>query len=230
MVIEGADQDLSMKCSAASAQPIKHKYCSICTYHILQHPDSIQSIITAEWQICISLFSQAVNRITAVSSEARLCCKAGPIGNICCDCVKWCHFTSNLNSKPVSEILLSSHQHEYLFNHDNPVSIKPLYPSNLLNVVSFYMIINLQQEGLNHSHRQSPRSLTLSALDQMNCTLQSGSGSSSGPLILKMVQTKCKLQSEIRSVQSTNVALTGGGGSARETSGNSPPSRHVMSL
>lgn len=62
-------------------QPIKHKYCSICTYHILQHPDSIQSI-TAEWQICISVFSQAVNRLIPVNYEACLCCKARPIGNI----------------------------------------------------------------------------------------------------------------------------------------------------
>lgn len=92
------------------------------------------------------------------------------------------------------------------------------------------MIIKLQQEGLNHFHRQSPRSLTLTALDQMNCTLQSGSGSSSGPLILKMFQTKCKFQSEIRSVQSTNVALTRGGGSARETSGNNPLRHHMMSF
>lgn len=56
-------------------QPIKHKYCSLCTYHIPLHPDSIQSI-TAARQILISVFTHTVNWIIPVSSEARLCCKS----------------------------------------------------------------------------------------------------------------------------------------------------------
>lgn len=72
----------------------------------------------------------------------------------------------------------------------------------------------------NHFHQQSARSLMMTVLDQMNCTLQSGSASSSGPLTLKMFQTKCKFQFEMRSFQSTDVVQTWRGGSARETSGN----------